>query len=143
MAGLISQVSGWLGLADEAEALPPRPVAAPVGQERPAARITQMRPRRGVSDINEIYTIVPKSYADSKEVAENYRLGIPVIVNMGEMSEVDSRRLLDFLCGLKEGLEGHIKRVTPKVFLLTPTHVAVNNEDDEDETAGDDLLVRP
>ncbi|MEY3676797.1 MAG: hypothetical protein RL351_24, partial [Actinomycetota bacterium] len=25
MAGLISQVSGWLGLADEGEALPPRP----------------------------------------------------------------------------------------------------------------------
>ena len=142
MAGLISQVSGWLGLADEGEALPPRPVAASTGESRPVARVAAMRPRRGVSEVNEIYTIEPRSYAEAPEVAANYRLGIPVIVNMGEMSELDSRRMLDFMLGLKEGLEGHLKRVTPKVFLLSPSHVAVNNEDDETEQT-DDLLVRP
>ena len=83
-----------------------------------------------------------RAAADAGEVAANYRLGIPVIVNMAEMSELDSRRMLDFMLGLKEGLEGHIKRVTPKVFLLTPNHVAVNNEEDEQEP-NDDLLVRP
>jgi FtsZ-interacting cell division protein YlmF len=36
-----------------------------------------------------------------------------------------------------------MKRVTLKVYLLTPNHVAVNNEDDEDGEATDDLLVRP
>ncbi|MFM6971571.1 MAG: cell division protein SepF [Rhodoluna sp.] len=142
MAGLISQVSGWLGLGDEAESLPPRPVAAPSGESRPAARITPMRPRRGVSDVSEIYTIEPRSYADCNEVAENYRIGIPVIVNMGDMSELDSRRMLDFMLGLKSGLEGHIKRVTPKVFLLTPSHVMVNNEEDEQEP-GDGLIIQP
>jgi len=143
MAGIISQVTGWLGLSDEVEAVPSRPASSTVGEQRPAARVTQMRPRRGVSDVNEIYTIEPKSYEDAKEVAANYRLGIPVIVNMGDMSEVDSRRMLDFMLGLKEGLEGHMKRVTLKVYLLTPNHVAVNNEDDEDGEATDDLLVRP
>ena len=142
MAGLISQVSGWLGLADEGEALPPRPVAASAGEARPVARVATMRPRRGVSEVNEIYTIEPRSYSEAPEVAANYRLGIPVIVNMGEMSELDSRRMLDFMLGLKEGLEGHLKRVTPKVFLLSPSHVAVNNEDDETEPS-DDLIVRP
>lgn len=142
MAGLISQVSGWLGLAEEGDALPPRPVSASTGEARPVARVAPIRPRRGVTEVNEIYTIEPRSYAEAPEVAANYRLGIPVIVNMGEMSELDSRRMLDFMLGLKEGLEGHLKRVTPKVFLLTPNHVAVNNEDDEPE-ASDDLIVRP
>lgn len=142
MAGLISQVSGWLGLADEGEALPPRPAASNAGEARPVARVAPMRPRRGVTEVNEIYTIEPRTYAEAPEVAANYRLGIPVIVNMGDMSELDSRRMLDFMLGLKEGLEGHLKRVTPKVFLLTPNHVAVNNEDDETEPT-DDLIVRP
>jgi cell division inhibitor SepF len=142
MAGLISQVSGWLGLADEGEALPPRPVATSAGESRPVARVAPMRPRRGTTEVNEIYTIEPRTYAEAPEVAANYRLGIPVIVNMGDMSELDSRRMLDFMLGLKEGLEGHLKRVTPKVFLLTPNHVAVNNEDDETEPS-DDLIVRP
>jgi cell division inhibitor SepF len=63
---------------------------------------------------------------------------------MGEMSEIDSRHMLDFMLGLKEGLEGHMRRVTPKVFLLTPTHVAVNEEQATQETNEvDDLLVRP
>ena len=142
MAGLISQVSGWLGLADEGEALPPRPAAASAGDSRPIARVAPMRPRRGTTEVNEIYTIEPRTYAEAPEVAANYRLGIPVIVNMGDMPELDSRRMLDFMLGLKEGLEGHLKRVTPKVFLLTPNHVAVNNEDDETEPS-DDLIVRP
>jgi cell division inhibitor SepF len=77
-------------------------------------------------------------------VAAHYRVGIPVIVNMGEMSEVESRRMLDFMLGLKEGLEGHMRRVTPKVFLLTPTHVAVNEEQAaESSSEVDELLVRP
>lgn len=142
MAGLISQVSGWLGLADENESLPPRPAAAGSSEARPMARVATLRPRRGVSEVNEIYTIEPRSYSEAPEVAANFRLGIPVIVNMGDMSELDSRRMLDFMLGLKEGLEGHLKRVTPKVFLLTPNHVAVNNEDDETESS-DDLIVRP
>jgi cell division inhibitor SepF len=52
--------------------------------------------------------------------------------------------MLDFMLGLKEGLEGHMRRVTSKVFLLTPTHVAVNQEEqDEQLNEVDELLVRP
>jgi cell division inhibitor SepF len=48
------------------------------------------------------------------------------------------------MLGLKEGLEGNIRRVTPKVFLLTPGHVAVNDEEAEDGAEiGDELLIRP
>lgn len=141
MAGIFSQVTGWLGLDNETEALPPRPVSN-TAEARPA-RVTPIRPRRGASDVNEIYTIEPKTYEEAPEVAANYRLGIPVIVNMGGMSEVDSKRMLDFMLGLKEGLEGHMKRVTPKVFLLTPNHVAVNNDEDDAPEGQDDLLVRP
>ena len=37
-----------------------------------------------------------------------------------------------------------MRRVTPKVFLLTPTHVAVNEEQAASDTNEvDDLLVRP
>ena len=143
MAGLISQVSGWLGLADETEALPARPAAVPAGEQRQVARVTPMRPRRGNTDVNEIYTMEPRSYSEAPEVAENYRVGIPVIVNMSNMSEADSKRMLDFMLGLKEGLEGHLKRVTPKVFLLTPNHVAVNDEEQGQAETGDDLIVRP
>ncbi len=101
---------------------------------RPAAA----RPRRG-SEMSEIITLEPQTYADGKEVAFHYRQGVPVIVNIGGMSEADSKRMLDFMLGLKEALEGQIRRVTPKVFLLSPSHVEVNDGEPE-ATAADKLL---
>lgn len=101
---------------------------------RPAAA----RPRRG-SEMSEIITLEPQTYADGKEVAAHYRQGVPVIVNIGGMSEADAKRMLDFMLGLKEALEGQIRRVTPKVFLLSPSHVEVNDGEPE-ATDADQLL---
>jgi cell division inhibitor SepF len=144
MAGLLKRGMEFLGFAEESNELPTR--QEPIATAARPARVPISRSRRNSSDVAEIFTIEPKSYEEAPLVAEQYRIGIPVIVNMGEMSEVDSRRMLDFLLGLKEGLEGHMRRVTPKVFLLTPTHVAVNEEQAEVQSENneiDDLLVRP
>jgi cell division inhibitor SepF len=87
--------------------------------------------------MSEIVTLDPQSYADAKEVAAHYRTGVPVIVNIGAMSEADAKRMLDFMIGLKEGLEGQLRRVTSKVFLLSPHNVAVNDADSEQGEAED------
>ena len=44
------------------------------------------------------------------------------------------RRLIDFASGLSQGLYGKIERVTNKVFLLSPEHVAVSGEQAEAES---------
>jgi cell division inhibitor SepF len=46
--------------------------------------------------------------------------------------------MVDFASGLTQGLYGHIERVTPKVFLLSPSHVQVSGEADDSD--GDALL---
>jgi len=95
------------------------------------------RPRRS-ADMSEIVTLEPQGYQDAKEVAAHFRQGVPVIVNIGALSEADARKMLDFMIGLKEGLEGTVKRVTPKVFLLSPASVTVTDAD-ADEDADEEL----
>jgi cell division inhibitor SepF len=78
--------------------------------------------------MNEIVTVHPKQYSDAKVIAENFREGVPVIMNLSQMTETDARRLIDFASGLSQGLYGKIERVTSKVFLLSPAHVAVSGD---------------
>jgi len=46
-------------------------------------------------------------------------------------------QLIDFASGLSQGLYGKIERVTSKVFLLSPAHVAVSGEQAEPEPGVD------
>ena len=138
---LISTVQNWLGLGDEVEA-PQRPQAAAAEPRMSAPKITQLRSRRGAEQ-SEIFSIEPDSYLGSgEEIASYFRDGVTVIVNMANLSDAESLRMVDFMSGLKLALLGNIKRITKHVYLLTPHHVGVNDPDPAEEVV-DGFLVRP
>ena len=84
MAGILQRSMEFLGFAEESNDLPTR--QEPVTTAARPARVTSPRPRRGSTDVAEIFTLEPKSYEEAPVVAAHFRVGIPVIVNMGEMS---------------------------------------------------------
>ena len=156
MANPLRKTMVYLGLADEEydyEAAQPSAPAAPAAHHTPAAQSTTQasapsqtrapvtplrRPaaarQAGPAEMNEILTVHPQHYKDAQMIAENFREGIPVIINLSQMSEPDARRLVDFASGLSQGLYGKIERVTGKVFLLSPAHVVVSGDHAEAET---------
>ena len=75
-----------------------------------------------------ITTLHPRSYNDARRIGEEFRDGIPVIMNLTEMDDVDAKRIVDFAAGLVFGMRGSIERVTNKVFLLSPDNVDVAAE---------------
>ena len=145
MANPLHKPMVWLGLADEHyeyEQGPSAP-AAPVAHHQTAqvpsrAAVTPLRRTASrpapAAEMNEILTVHPRAYKDAQLIAENFREGIPVIMNLSQMSEPDARRLIDFARGLSQGLYGKIERVTNKVFLLSPAHVAVSGDHAEVES---------
>ena len=76
-----------------------------------------------------ITTFCPMNYNDAKEIGEQFRQHVPVIMNLTEMDDVNAKRLVDFAAGLTFGLRGSIEKVTNKVFLLSPSNVTVSAED--------------
>lgn len=130
--GLLSKAMDYLDLGNSREASGEvAPVAVPSSApvSRPASRLSSISRRSG-DGATQIQSLDPRTFQDSAEIAAWFRGGVPVIVNFGQLSEVDASRMLYFLLGLKEGLEGHIKRITPKVFILTPNSVGINDEED-------------
>lgn len=77
-------------------------------------------------DLRRIVTVHPSTYNEARVIGEAFRDGVPVIVNLTNMSESDARRMVDFSAGLVFGLHGAIERVTPRVFLLTPATVDID-----------------
>ncbi|MGO1544173.1 MAG: cell division protein SepF [Gulosibacter sp.] len=103
-----------------AEHVTPKPTPQPKPTPTPSA----------VGAMNEILTVHPKAYdKDAQLIAESFRDGVPVIMNLSQMTDSDARRIIDFASGLTQGLLGKIERVTNRVFLLTPEHVNVHGED--------------
>jgi cell division inhibitor SepF len=150
MANPLKKTMVYLGLADEEfeyedeqprDSAPvahtPQPAAAPVApapqpraERAPVVPIRKNTPVRAqaVPEMNEILTVHPRQYRDAQAIAEAFRDGIPVIINLSQMNDSDARRLIDFASGLSQGLLGKIERVTNKVFLLSPQHVSVLGE---------------
>jgi len=85
-----------------------------------------------VLDLEPSYNIVtlhPRSYSDARQMAEHYREGNPVIINLDDMDESERKRLVDFASGLAFGLRGRIEKITSVVFLISPANVVVRTED--------------
>ena len=115
----------------------PRRSSAPVkAQPAPVADLSQRRRApvaasapAPVSELSRITTLHPRTYNEARTVGENFRDGVPVIMNLGEMDDADAKRLVDFAAGLVFSVRGSIERVTNKVFLLSPPNVSVAAED--------------
>ena len=86
-------------------------------------------PSARTADLSRITTVHPRTYNEARTIGEHFRDGVPVIMNLSQMEDVDAKRLVDFAAGLIFGLHGTIERVTSKVFLLSPQNVTVATED--------------
>jgi cell division inhibitor SepF len=134
MSNPIRKSMVWLGLADDQyeydEPVEPVPHLAPAVTRAPVTPLPKRQAARSqVPEMNEILTVHPRQYRDAQGIAEHFREGTPVIINLTQMTESEARRLVDFASGLSTGLRGRIERVTSKVFLLSPEHIAVSGED--------------
>lgn len=92
--------------------------------ERPPLRPAPTR-RAAAPDFSRIETVHPRSYNDARPVGEQFRDGIPVIMNLSDLDDRDAKRIIDFAAGLVFGLRGSFERITPRVFLLSPVNVDV------------------
>jgi cell division inhibitor SepF len=75
-----------------------------------------------------VHLVLPRSFNDAQQIADKFKQGIPVILNLQSADAELSKRLIDFASGLTYALNGGMQRVADKVFLLTPRNVEVSAE---------------
>jgi cell division inhibitor SepF len=114
----------------ESEEVERAPVAAP---SRAAASSSASRGVRHMAAVPNpsavrVHLVLPRSFNDAQQIADKFKHGIPVILNLQSADAELSKRLIDFASGLTYALDGGMQRVADKVFLLTPRNVEVSAE---------------
>jgi cell division inhibitor SepF len=123
---------------------PEPPVRAPAARTMPSRDLDPVpsRPRLTVSDdsgvvprparqgsavrsvpaptAGEPYTVRPRRFDQAQEVADKFKDGLPVIMNLETAEREISRRLIDFASGLCYGMNGTMEKVATGVYLLKP-----------------------
>ena len=77
----------------------------------------------------EVHLVIPKNFNDAQQIADKFKVDIPVIINLQGSDTELAKRLIDFCSGLTYALDGGMQRVADKVFLLTPRNVEVSAEE--------------
>jgi cell division inhibitor SepF len=89
----------------------PRPInPRPAPAQRPSSTGTAADP----------YTVRPRRFDSAQELADKFKEGQPVIMNLEAADREVSRRLIDFASGLCYGLNGSMEKVGSGVYLLKP-----------------------
>lgn len=106
-----------------------RPAGESVTAE-PMARPAVARPQSAAKAVRPI-VVSPAVFDEAQEVGDHFKQRQPVIVNLQDAGGDLRRRLVDFAAGLCYALDGQVERVTPGVYLLTPSDVRVALEERE------------
>ena len=76
-----------------------------------------------------VHLVLPRSFNDAQQIADRFKEGMPVILNLQGSDQELAKRLIDFGSGLTYAMDGGMQRVADKVFLLTPRNVEVSAEE--------------
>ena len=145
MGGAWKKTLNYLGLVEDDEEFVeelPEVDPSPVRRMRPQAVReisadaegvvrTITSPRSAPTATSTIHRSEPKRFNEARDVADRYKEGSAVIMNLQSTEDSIARRLVDFASGLVYGLDGKIELVANRVYLLTPAEVEVSAEERE------------
>jgi len=93
-------------------------------QQQVVRAVEPVRPARV-----EVHLVIPKNFNDAQQIADKFKVDVPVIINLQGSDTELAKRLIDFCSGLTYAMDGGMQRVGEKIFLLTPRNVEVSAEE--------------
>jgi cell division inhibitor SepF len=145
MPGVWKKTMTYLGLVEDddfeqiddgsdAEAAPVRRIQRPQAVREMAAEpggVVRTIPSPRPASTGAIHKSEPRRFNEARDVADRFKDGTAVIMNLQSTDDAIARRLVDFASGLVYGLDGKIEMVANRVYLLTPANVEVSAEERE------------
>lgn len=117
--------------AEDEFGLPEQP-AAPRAQRREATsargdrteEVLELRPPRQP----RVELCYPRTFEDARGLADLFKQGACLVVNLSEAEEKDRARIINFLCGVAYGRDGRSERSNDLTFVFAPRHFELESD---------------
>lgn len=108
---------------DDAERGHDRRAASPLRSVPAGSNVSSVSPQV------KMHISEPRTFSEAQSIADRFKSGTPVIMNLTDTQPDLAKRLIDFASGLTYGLDGGLQKISDRVFMLTPANVDVSAED--------------
>lgn len=102
-------------------AAPPPPAGGSMVEDASKPRVRAVPRRQSVRP----QLVTPTSFNQAQDIADNFKAGRAVAMDLYDADRDLSRRLIDFSSGLCYGLGGNMEKVAASVYLILPVGVDV------------------
>ena len=111
----------------------PRPLRAVPPREHestsPAATKAESMTREPEIRLVPPRILAPQSFGDAKELADEFKAIVPVVMDLKGVDRELARRLIDFASGICYAMDGSMEKIASQVFLLIPVGVEVSADE--------------
>ncbi|HAZ62469.1 MAG TPA: hypothetical protein DCZ72_02490 [Armatimonadetes bacterium] len=124
---------------DEPEPLPddaPQPRSGGLfgrGRASREGEVVEMRPTQPMTSI-----LYPRSWKDAQNLADQFKSGTFLILDLSRVEDKDRARLVNFLCGVAYGCDGKSQRINDLTFAFAPRSHALHAGQNNDYSTSDD-----
>lgn len=74
----------------------------------------------------EMKVVKPKNFESVPQIADHLLGKRTVVLNLEDADEATSRRIIDFLFGVAYSINGSLKKIASKAYVITPNNVDVD-----------------
>ena len=98
-------------------------------EEEKQPKAPQKRPSQSAATGNMLKVVKPRNYDDGPAIAGYLMDGYTVVMDIEGLERAAAMRLIDFLLGALEVLDGEFRRVTKTTLVLSPRSGEVTGEE--------------
>lgn len=81
----------------------------------------------------KVMLLKPVQFDEAEKIAGHLKKNKPVLLNVENMSTEEAKRTIDFLSGAAYALGGQSQKIGNQIFVFTPAHVSLSNEEINNE----------
>ena len=84
--------------------------------------------------------VEPRAYSESQEIADHLKARNSVVVNFKRVTTDQAKRIIDFLSGTLNAINGDLQKIGDGIYLCTPKNIDVQGKITEENESQEDYM---